>query len=428
MKKTLGLFLMLSALSFARTLNLEEAIDLSLTNSKNVQIAEKNKKIGELNLSRAFKYALPTVAYQGVYTRYEHDTREVYNEKGINDDSFKVPSKDGYSSKIIATYPIFQGGAIFGGIKGAAAQKNILNYSFLKEKVDTRIRVIQYYSNVITYEKNLEALKTSEKELQTRMKLQEKKLEERLIIRADLLKTEYSLLDIQSQIVKVQNQIETEKKNLKIELGLNINEEIDLEELFIPENLSSNIDFEKDLITAKTQSLNALISKNKVEYSKAEKMVALSDNLPKISVFASYGGTERLHSSDTFHDEEWRGGVQIDWELFSFGSGIDAYRVARENYKIEELNDNITQDNIEINLATAYSEVLRLEKYRVAMKSSLEASRENYEIDKKRYEAGLLSTQDYLNSEAQYRTAQMNFNSAESSYLLAFENYRSLII
>ncbi|NME36718.1 MULTISPECIES: TolC family protein [Fusobacterium] len=427
MKKTLTLFLVLSTISFSRTLNLEEAIDLSLTNSKNIQIAEKNKKIGELNLSRAFKYALPTVAYQGVYTRYEHETRKVYNENGIADE-FKVDSKDGYSSKIIATYPIFQGGATFGGIKGAAAQKNILNYSFLKEKVDTRIRVIQYYSNVITYEKNLEALKTSEKELQARLKLQEKKLEERLIIKADLLKTEYSLLDIQSQIVKVQNQIETEKKNLKTELGLNINEDIDLEELFIPENLSSNINFEKDLVTAKTQSLNALISKNKVEYSKAEKMVALSDNLPKISVFASYGGTERLHSSDTFHDEEWRGGVQIDWELFSFGSGLDSYRVASENYKIEELNDSMTQDNIEINLANAYSEVLRLEKYRVAMKSSLEASRENYEIDKKRYEAGLLSTQDYLNSEAQYRTAQMNFNSAESSYLLAFEKYRSLII
>ena len=49
------------------------------------------------------------------------------------------------------------------------------------------------------------------------MKLQEKKLKERLIIKADLLKTEYSLLDIESQIVKVQSSIATEKKNLKIE-------------------------------------------------------------------------------------------------------------------------------------------------------------------------------------------------------------------
>ena len=426
MKKTLGIFLLLSAASFARTLDLEQAIDLSLTNSKNIQIAERNKKIGELNLSQAFKYALPTVAYQGTYSRNEHSKKSVVYDKDFVER--KNYSKDGYTSKIIATYPLFQGGAILGGIKGANAQKNILDYSFLKEKVNTRIKVISLYSNIIKYENNLEALKSSQKELEARMKLQEKKLKERLIIKADLLKTEYSLLDIESQIVKVQSSIATEKKNLKTELGIPESEDIDLKDLVIPTNLSENINFDKDMITAKNQSLNALIAKNKVEYSKAEKMIALSDNLPKVSAFASYGGTERLHSSDVFHDEEWRGGVQVDWELFSFGSGIDAYRVAKENYKIEELNNSITQDNIEINLTTAYSEVLRLEKYREAMRSSLEASRENYQIDTKRYEAGLLSTQDYLNSEAQYRTAQMNYNSAETDYLLAFENYRSLII
>lgn len=426
MKKTLGIFLLLSAASFARTLDLEQAIDLSLTNSKNIQIAERNKKIGELNLSQAFKYALPTVAYQGTYSRNEHSHKNAVYERKLTE-KYK-DSKDGYTSKIIATYPLFQGGAILGGIKGANAQKNILDYSFLKEKVNTRIKVISLYSNIIKYENNLEALKSSQKELEARMKLQEKKLKERLIIKADLLKTEYSLLDIESQIVKVQSSIATEKKNLKIELGIPESEDIDLKDLVIPTNLSENINFDKDMITAKNQSLNALIAKNKVEYSKAEKMIALSDNLPKVSAFASYGGTERLHSSDVFHDEEWRGGVQVDWELFSFGSGIDAYRVAKENYKIEELNNSITQDNIEINLTTAYSEVLRLEKYREAMRSSLEASRENYQIDTKRYEAGLLSTQDYLNSEAQYRTAQMNYNSAETDYLLAFENYRSLII
>lgn len=425
MKKTLGIFLLLSAASFARTLDLEQAIDLSLTNSKNIQIAERNKKIGELNLSQAFKYALPTVAYQGTYSRNEHSHKNVVYGRKLTEEH---NSKDGYTSKIIATYPLFQGGAILGGIKGANAQKNILDYSFLKEKVNTRIKVISLYSNIIKYENNLEALKSSQKELEARMKLQEKKLKERLIIKADLLKTEYSLLDIESQIVKVQSSIATEKKNLKTELGIPESEDIDLKDLVIPTNLSENINFDKDMITAKNQSLNALIAKNKVEYSKAEKMVALSDNLPKVSAFASYGGTERLHSSDVFHDEEWRGGVQVDWELFSFGSGIDAYRVAKENYKIEELNNSITQDNIEINLTTAYSEVLRLEKYREAMRSSLEASRENYQIDTKRYEAGLLSTQDYLNSEAQYRTAQMNYNSAETDYLLAFENYRSLII
>jgi OMF family outer membrane factor len=179
---------------------------------------------------------------------------------------------------------------------------------------------------------------------------------------------------------------------------------------------------------AKTSSLDALISENNLKYKKAEEMVAFSDNLPKVNIFGEYGGTKMKHFSETDDNQEWRGGVQIDWEFFNFGSGIDKYRVAKENYKIQELDDSIVQDNIEINLTTAYSEVIRLEKLRKANKNSLEASRENYNIDKERYDAGLISTQDFLDSEVQYREAKINYNQAESDYLIAFEKYRTLLI
>ena len=217
-------------------------------------------------------------------------------------------------------------------------------------------------------------------------------------------------------------------KKLKIETGLTNEEELVLAELVVPDGLSNQINFDNDMVTAKTQSLTALISKNNVEYAKAEKMVAFSDNLPKVNGFVQYGGYERESMDDTFHNEEWRGGVKVTWELFNFGSGIDSYRAANQSYEIEQLNDSIAQDNIEIDLTTAYSEVIRLEKLRVAMRSSLEASQENYDIDTERYKAGLLSTQDYLNSEAQLRQSKVDYNKAESDYLVAFEKYRSLLI
>ncbi len=429
MKKILGLFLLMGMSAFSKDLTLDEAIDLSLENSKNIAIASKNKNIGGLNLLRAFKYALPTVAYQGTYNVSEHTKRDVIESYDNFGNKIETKSKDGYSNQIVITYPIFQGGATIGGIKGAKAQRNILDYTFLQEKSNVRINTITLYSNILTYEKNLEALEASKKELNARYVLQGEKLKSRLIIKSDLLNTEYALLQVESEIIRVKNLIKTEERKLAIEIGLeNIEEDLNLAPLYIPSDLSKNIDIEKDMTIAKTESLNALISLNNLEYSKAEKMVAFSDNLPKVNIFASYGGTEKLHSSDVFDDEEWRGGVSVNWEFFSFGSGIDTYKVASENYDIEELNNSIVQDNIEINLLTAYSEVLRLEKFRQANKASLEAAFESFEIDKKRYEAGLLSTEDYLNSEAQYTEAQVNYNNSESSYLVAFEKYRAMLI
>ena len=435
MKKVLGILFLMSATAFARDLTLDEAIELSLNNSKKIQISSKNMKIGELNLARAFKMALPSVSYEGSYSRFEHTQRDMYGrETGVN----KITNiksaekgkeeKGGYSSQIVISQPIFQGGAILGGIKGAKAQSNIMDLSFIAEKRDVRIDTIQMYSNIVRYQKDLEALETSKKELEIRHKEQQNKLDLKLIIKADLLKTEVAMLEVDSNIVQVKNLIEVEMKKLKIETGLTNEEELNLADITVPEELSKNIDFDKDMVTAKTESLDALISKNNVEYANAERMVAFSDNLPKVNAFVQYGGYERDSMDDTFHNEEWRGGVSVSWELFNFGSGIDNFRAANEGYKIEKLNDSIAQDNIEINLTTAYSEVVRLEKLRTAMRSSLEASQENYNIDTERYKAGLLSTQDYLNSEAQLRQSKVDYNKAETDYLVAFEKYRSLLI
>ena len=435
MKKVLGILFLMSTAAFARNLTLDEAIELSLNNSKKIQISSKNMKIGELNLARAFKTALPSVAYEGSYSRFEHTQRDMYGrETGVNKTAdpsgrgYKYYSeKGGYSSQIVISQPIFQGGAILGGIKGAKAQSNIMDLSYIAEKRDVRLDTIQMYSNIIRYQKDLEALETSKKELEIRHKEQKNKLDLKLIIKADLLKTEVSMLEVESNIVQVKNLIEVEMKKLKIETGL-LDEELALTDFSVPEGLSEGIDFDKDMVTAKTSSLDALIAKNNVEYAKAEKMVAFSDNLPKVNAFVQYGGYERDSMDDTFHNEEWRGGVSVSWEMFNFGSGIDSYRAANESYKIEKLNDSIAQDNIEINLTTAYSEVIRLEKLRIAMRSSLEASQENYAIDTERYKAGLLSTQDYLNSEAQLRQSKVDYNKAETDYLVAFERYRSLLI
>lgn len=430
MKKVLGILFLMSTAAFARNLTLDEAIELSLNNSKKIEISSRNKKIGDINLGIAFKAALPSVTYEGSYSRMEHSTRDVYGRqtevkghKGV-----KYKQKDGYTSQVVISQPIFQGGAILGGIKGAKAMADIAELSYIADKRDVRLNTIQLYSNIIKYQKDLEALETSKKELEIRHKEQQNKLDLRLIIKADLLKTEVAMLEVDSNIVQVKNLIYTEMKKLKIDTGLTNEEELILADLNVPEGLSSEINFDNDMITAKTQSLTALISKNNVEYAKAEKMVAFSDNLPKVNAFVQYGGYERESMDDSFHNEEWRGGVKVTWELFNFGSGIDSYRAANQSYKIEQLNDSIAQDNIEIDLTTAYSEVIRLEKLRIAMRSSLEASQENYDIDTERYKAGLLSTQDYLNSEAQLRQSKVDYNKAESDYLVAFEKYRSLLI
>ena len=55
MKKTLGLLLLLSSSVFARELTLDQAIQMALDNSKEMQISQRDVETAKLNVGIAFK-------------------------------------------------------------------------------------------------------------------------------------------------------------------------------------------------------------------------------------------------------------------------------------------------------------------------------------------------------------------------------------
>ena len=89
MKKLLTVFLLMTNIVLARDLTLDQAIDLSLNNSKEMKISEKNLDISKLNVNKAFKNALPSVTYTSAYTVGEHE-RQILTQSEKNFKKLKV--------------------------------------------------------------------------------------------------------------------------------------------------------------------------------------------------------------------------------------------------------------------------------------------------------------------------------------------------
>lgn len=423
MKKILGLLLILSSSVFAREITLDQAIQMALENSKEIKISEKDVEVSKLKVGMAFKDALPSVVYSGSYTRSEYD-RKIYRHGWEN----QVDRKGGYTQTITISQPIFQGGAVLGGIKGAQAYKNISNLLYMGERRDVRLETISNYSNIVKLEKDLEALESSHKELKARYEKQKAQLDLRLITKTDILKTEYSMLEVESQIIGTKNSIEIEKEKLRIKTGLANDKDIEVVEFTVPENLSRNIDFAKDKHQALTESIGALTAKYYVDAADASKIISRANMLPKVNAFASYGTSERTKYNPTIDEAEWRGGVQVTWNVFEFGKNYDNYRVASITKEQEELREKISKDDIGVNVTDAYLELIRMEKERSSKERAMEAAIENFKMDQERYDAGLISTVDFLLSETQMREAKVAYNQVVIDYLYAFERYRSMLI
>lgn len=423
MKKFLTVFLLMTNIVLARDLTLEQAIDLSLNNSKEMRISEKNLDISKLNVSKAFKNALPSVTYTGAYKVGEHE-RKILTQSERN----YVNKKRGYTQNIKLTQPLFTGGTITAGIKGAKAYENIASYSFLQSKIKNRLDTIKIFSDIINAQRNLEALSYSEGILLKRYQKQEEQLKLRLITKTDVLQTEYSIEDIRAQMINIKNVIDTNMEKLYIRTGISKTEPLNLVPFDIPNNFSEKINLDNDLKQAINESLSAKVAEEQVKVASATRMAAVGDLLPQVSAFASYGTSERTTFERGYKDGEWTGGVQVSWKVFSFGSDLDNYRVAKLQEEQEELKETSTKENIEINVRSAYLNVLSLEKQIASQGKALEVAKVNFELNQEKYDAGLISTVDYLDFENTYRQARIAYNKVLLDYYYAFETYRSLLI
>lgn len=423
MKKICLLFFVMASFAFAKEVTLEEAIDRSLENSRSIQVSEKNLEISKISMKQAIKKALPAVFYSGAYQRGEYDrmiaTSKTNSEKG----------KAGYKQAIKISQPLFQGGAIIAGIQGAKAYENLAEIQYLQEKVQTRLKAIQTFSKIVNAQKDLQALDYSKKQLEQRYKKQEAQLELRLITKTDLLKTEYNILAVQSQIEKAKSDIEIQKENLKIQMAFAKEEDIEVKDFVVPQNLTEQINPEKDMKQALESSMQSLTAKYQVEISKAQEKASVGNMLPKVNAFASYGNlTERNNFARSQEDAEWVGGVEFTWNIFSFGSEYDSYKIAKLQKESQEISEQDSQDSIRLGVREAYLELCRLEILRQSKTKALEAAELNFEMDQEKYDAGLISIIDYLDSEKQLREAKVSFNQTELDYYYAFEFYRSLLV
>lgn len=423
MKKILTVFLLMTNIVLARDLTLDQAIDLSLNNSKEMRISEKNLDISKLNVSKAFKNALPSVTYTGAYTVGEHE-RQILTQSERN----YVSKKRGYTQNLKLTQPLFTGGVVTASIKGAKAYENIASYSFLQSKIKNRLDTIKIFSDIINAQRNLEALKYSEGVLLKRYQKQEEQLKLRLITKPDILQTEYSIEDIRAQMINVKNVVDTNMEKLYIRTGISKSEPLNLVPFDIPNNFSEKINLDSDLKQAINESLSAKVAEEQVKVASATRMAAVGDLLPQVSAFASYGTGERTTFERSYRDGEWTGGVQVSWKVFSFGSDLDNYRVAKLQEEQEELRETSTKENIEIDVRSAYLNVLSLEKQIASQAKALEAAKVNFELNQEKYDAGLISTVDYLDFENTYRQARIAYNKVLLDYYYAFETYRSLLI
>ncbi|MEG3013441.1 MAG: TolC family protein [Cetobacterium sp.] len=411
MKKILLLYFTLVSISSAVELSLEKSIELFRQNNR--KLREKQVSIEQKNLIKnsKVKAGLPALRLENNYI--DHD-----NSKNI---------ESSFQNGLYIAQPLFNGGEIYYNAKNAKLQKELEENDYSNLEVQLKLTVIQSYINCLQLQRELEVYETSKIEKKNELEKQNEFFKLNLIDRSELLKIEASLYQTETAILKIQNNIDAQKLNLKTLLGINLNENISLKEINFNSSSINSIDLAKDINNAINNGiLTKKLDKN-IEISNVNAKSSRSSLLPKVNLEYGYESLENSSFSKTNDDWQWRVGVNLKWDIFNFGSGLDNFNQynleveKQEISKIDELEILKKEINISyLNLITSLETIK-------TNKKTLTASQESYSIDKEKFANRLIDAIDFLKTESSLREAQIAYINSQLDSYLYYEQYLSLL-
>ena len=155
--------ILLSTGIYAKEYTIDTAVEVALTNNKEIKKENKEIEIKELDYTKSRKLALPKLKYSGNINQLSEETTLLY---GVQLLPYKIDNSDlNYSNKLVLEQPIYTGGAIASGIKLLNINKDLEQVKLDQKKREVKLNILVNYLAIVKLQKNQEILENSLKEL-----------------------------------------------------------------------------------------------------------------------------------------------------------------------------------------------------------------------------------------------------------------------
>lgn len=435
---TLGCLLLMSALSAqdVRTFSLEQARQHAMKNNFDVRKALLGIEAANRQMWEVTATGFPQIEISADYTKLiDIPTQLIPGEFFGEPAGSFIPVKFGvpHNATVGATVSqlIFNGSYLV-GVQASRVYLQLSKQAMERTKDEIRETVSQTYYMVLIAEQNLKVLQDSRKNLEkTHYEISEM-YKEGFVEATDVKQLQITLTQIKNRENALKQQIDVAYKLLKLQLGLDLDQNIRLsdnlktvlETVNVTEELERPFQFENNAgyrLLQTSEELADLSLKN--EYSTF---------LPTIAAFASVQREAQRREFDIFDSgKQWFkttvAGVKISWPIFSGGSKI--FKIQKS--KIELKQAQIERENAARGLTLQYaknrSALISAENtWRNSAENRLLA-KEVYNTTLEKYKEGMVSSLDLVQSHNQYLQAEGDYLQSVSDLLNAHSEMNKLL-
>jgi outer membrane protein len=396
------------ALLWGEEYALEDLYRIALTRSEKLRVAEENLTISEIGTDKARSYLLPRLTAFGGYTQYSEKkltaTGSVIQPESSATWGVRLDETVSLSGRELTAL----------GISRQNVTKSRYDLTAIREDYLLRYVAAAYY-NLLMARKNLEITDANLERLTKYREAAQKRVRIGEVTRTVLLRAEGELSGAKSDQLQAKNGLDLAVAVLASNVG--IKDPFTLREAPVAEGHVPELAIFRDQAFAVRADLKSMEVQKQIAADQTR--VTEGAFWPTVSFSGVYAGADQYPSPGNLVREGIYGGVALNFPFFEGGLRKAEVAEAKARERQIALQYEDLKNGIEIEVRTAYLDLVTQKGILQFLNDQLVFARDNYRAVARQFEFGLSNSLDVLDANALLVSAETKAASAAYNYQLA---------
>jgi outer membrane protein TolC len=445
-----GLVLAVITTAPADTLRLDahKAVELALANNR--QIAQAQAKLDEAAAGKgtAFGAFLPQVSASGTYTRlgtvnsfpmakyglfplrvYDPQTGDVigYTDSVpvmVGADTLKLGSADNFALTGTVQQTLFTWGKLLNAYRIAGLNLDLQKEAAAQVRSQVTVDATQGFYQALLARRTVDVMDDALKQLKGHVEQVQSLYENGMATKLDVMKATLGLQQLEAQLSQIKNGAELATAALLNTLGLDPGTPVAFNEELAPDSTTADVDQATELALERRPELAQL--RDAVKMADLAVGIARTSNLP--SVFAQANGSYKNPVGFAAGwGTDWNATAGISMPLFTGLSNLNKLKAAQAKQRQAKIGLAMVEDGVRLEVK-AQALALNQEAQNTAyQKRNVEVAQAALDLAQARYENGLLTNLDYMDSQLALTQSRVAYLNALANYQIAEAELRKAI-
>jgi outer membrane protein TolC len=402
-----------------RTLSLNEAIDLGITNSKQLKNSQAKIEEASAALQEAIEKKLPSAAASASYLRLNSANFDLKssNNNNSNNRGGAPNVNQVFYGMINLSLPVYSGGRIRYGIESSEYLKKAAALDAEGNKEEVIQNTIEAFANLFKAGNAVRLVKENLLSAQQRVKDLSNLEKNGLLARNDLLKAELQATTVELNLLDAENNLEFANLNMDLMLGLPTTTVLQLD--------TSNIDRKNDPRVLEDYVKAALDNRKDKAANDYRRQAAVSgvrsvksEMMPSIQLTGGYIAADIPGVLTVTNALNL--GLGVSYNIASLWKTRSKVRQAESRVEQMKYGESMLEDNIRLQVSRNYLSLTSNRKKIEVYAKALEQATENYRIVKNKFDNNLASTQELLDADVALLQSKLSFTLAKADAFVAY--------